>query len=266
MSGDREPGADRSGPPDLREPTPAERVRALPLVSVALGSMALGFCLVYFVCRPTGTDRSASSRPLNTPDATAQTPAVVHGSATDLRTDVDAAGAPVPPVPPPPIADAGGATPVPPENPTPPTPPPVPPTVPPPATDAGAPPPAPGLNLARVDVRKCAGADGIDVPRERCGRVRGIELFMTRYESTVRDCFDKSFADVPRPSQIAVTLDVDFTNKARRVSVPGSDEARARNFVAFKDCLEAGIGQPEYARIDHPLETYRFVFLYDWTQ
>ena len=226
------------GPPDVREVTPAERVRALPLVSVALGSMALGFCLVYFVCRPEAADRSASSRPIAAPDAAGPGQPIVRGSATDLHTDVDAAASTPPPPPPPgPV---------------------------PPAVDGGGPVPGSGLTLARVDVRKCAGADGVEVPRERCGRVRGIELFMARAEPATRDCFDKAFNDVPRPSQVAVTLDVDFTNKTRRVSVPGSDEARVRAFIAFKDCLQANLGQPEYARIDHPLDTYRFVFLYDW--
>ncbi|MBI5487175.1 MAG: hypothetical protein HY905_07565 [Deltaproteobacteria bacterium] len=253
MSDSREPGADRMGPPDVREPTPAERVRALPLVSVALGSMAIGFCLVYFVCKPGATDRSTSSRPLASPDAAAPGTAVVRGSADQLRTDVDAAA--VPALPPP--ADAGAPLPQP-------APPPSPPPVPPPAEDAGAPPPASGLTLSRVEVRKCAGGDGIDLPRDRCGRVRGVELFMARAEATTRDCFEKSFADVPRPAQIGVTLDVDFPKAARRIFVPGADEARQQQFRAFKDCLEAGLGQPEYARIDHPLETYRFVFLYDY--
>jgi hypothetical protein len=94
--------------------------------------------------------------------------------------------------------------------------------------------------------------------------VRGIELFMARAEGTIGDCLEKSFAEVPRPSQIGVTLDVDFANKTRRVSVPGADEARARQFMAFRDCLEQNLGQPEYARIDHPLNAYRFVFLYDY--
>jgi len=248
------------GPPELREPTPAERVRALPLVSVALGSMALGFCLVYFVCKPAGTDRSATSRPLAAPDADAVGSAIVQGAAGDLRTDVDAAAAPLP-------SDAAGTAPVAPPPVAPPAAPPAaPPVAPPPAADAGLPPPAPGLNLSRVDVRKCAGADGIDLARDRCGRVRGIELFMARSESTTGQCFEQAFNDVPRPGQIAVTLDVDFTNKTRRVSVAGSDEARARAFIAFKDCLQEGLGQPEYERIDHPLQTYRFVFLYDWSQ
>jgi len=248
------------GPPDLREATPAERVRALPLVSVALGSMALGFCLVYFVCRPEAADRSASSRPIAAPDAAGPGQPIVRGSATDLHTDVDAAVSTPPPPPQPGPVPPAPPTPAPTPVPaTPPTPAP-----PPPAADAGRPVPGSGLTLARVDLRKCAGTDGVEVPRERCGRVRGIELFMARAEPATRDCFDKAFNDVPRPSQVAVTLDVDFTNKTRRVSVPGSDEARVRAFIAFKDCLQANLGQPEYARIDHPLDTYRFVFLYDW--
>jgi hypothetical protein len=246
------------GPPDVREPTPAERVRALPLVSVALGSMALGFCLVYFVCKPAETDRSAASRPLAAPDAPAPGTAAVPGSAGDLRTDVDATAAPVAP----PAADAGAvAAPSPSPSPSPA-----------PTSPVPAPPPAPetpsaasGLSLVRVDVRKCTGADGVEVARDKCGRVRGIELFMARAESTTRDCFEKAFADVPRPGQIGVTLDVDFANSTRRVSVPGADEARRQQFRQFKDCLEAGLGQPDYARIDHPLATYRFVFLYGWT-
>lgn len=244
------------GPPDVREPTPAEKVRALPLVSVALGSMALGFCLVYFVCRPEGTDRSATSRPLAAPEAGTAAPAAVQGTAAELRTDVEAgAAAPVPP-PPPPVADGGGAAPVPP-----------------PAVEAGAPPPPAelpppaipsGMTLERVDVRKCAGADGVELQRDKCGGVRGIELFMARAEPTTRDCFEKAFKDVPRPSRIAVTLDVDFGAASRRVSVAGADEARQQQFRAFKDCLAENLGQPEYARIDHPHQTYRFVFLYTY--
>ena len=87
---------------------------------------------------------------------------------------------------------------------------------------------------------------------------------MARAEPTTRECLEKSFADVPRPSSIGVTLDVDFAKATRRISVPGADDARRQQFRAFKDCLENGLGQPEYARIDHPLETYRFVFLYDY--
>jgi len=262
VSGARHSGGDRTAPPDLREPTPAEKVRALPLVSVALGSMAVGFCLVYFVCRPEGTDRSATSRPLAAPEAGAATPAAAAGSAADLRTDVDAGTAV--PAPPPPAAEAGASTPAPPPPP------------PAPAAEAGvsapAPPPAPpspaavpsGLTLDRVEVRKCAGADGVELQRDRCGRVRGIELFMARAESTTTQCFEKAFAGVPRPSRIAVTLDVDFGVPSRRVSVAGADEARQQQFRAFKDCLEQNLGQPEYARIDHPQQTYRFVFLYNY--
>lgn len=222
--------------------------------------MAVGFCLVYFVCRPEGTDRSATSRPLAAPEAGAVTPATTAGSAADLRTDVDAGTAA--PAPPPPAAEAGTSTP---------TPPPSPPT---PAAEAGAstpvppPPPPPavpsGLTLERVDVRKCAGADGVELQRDKCGRVRGVELFMARAESTTTQCFEKAFADVPRPSRIAVTLDVDFGAASRRVSVAGADEARQQQFRAFKDCLEQNLGQPEYARIDHPHQTYRFVFLYKY--
>ncbi|MBN1770807.1 MAG: hypothetical protein JXB32_06095 [Deltaproteobacteria bacterium] len=260
MSGERDSGSERPGPPDVREPTPAEKVRALPLVSVALGSMALGFCLVYFVCRPEGADRSATSRPLAAPEAGTTAPSAAAGSAAELRTDVDA-GTPAPPPPAPSsAADAGGAAPVPP---------------PPPAADAGgvAPPPPPpppppavpsGLTLDRVDVRKCAGADGVELQRDKCGRVRGIELFMARAEPTTAECFEKAFADVPRPSRIAVTLDVDFGAASRRVSVAGADEARQQAFRAFKDCLAENLGQPEYARIDHPQQTYRFVFLYKY--
>lgn len=263
MHGDRNQGSDHGGPPDLREATPAEKVRALPLVSVALGSMALGFCLVYFVCRPEGTDRAATSRPLAAPEAGAAIPAGTTGSQTDLRTDVDA-GASAPPSPPP-APDAAADAP-------PPVPPPAPPA---PVAEAGtpepasAPPPPPpsapsGLTLERVDVRKCAGADGVELQRDKCGRVRGIELFMARAESTTVQCFEKAFADVPRPSRIAVTLDVDFGAASRRVSVAGADEARQQQFRGFKDCLEQNLGQPEYARIDHPHQTYRFVFLYKY--
>jgi hypothetical protein len=255
VSASRETGPERVRPADLREPTPAERVRALPLVSVALGSMAIGFCLVYFVCKPAGTDRSTSARPLAQADAAAPGSATALGASDPIRTDVDAATGPV--LPPP--VEAGGAAPPPPAPP--PGPPPVAPA---PGPDAAPPAAASGLNLARVEVRKCAGADGIEIPRDRCGRVRGIELFMARAEGTTRECFDKAFADVPRPSTIGVTLDVNFAQASRRVSVPGADEARQQAFREFKDCLENGLGQPEYARIDHPLETYRFVFLYDY--
>jgi hypothetical protein len=120
------------------------------------------------------------------------------------------------------------------------------------------------MTLERVDVRKCAGADGVELQRDKCGRVRGIELFMARAEPTTRECFEKAFADVPRPGHIAVTLDVDFGAASRRVSVAGADEARQQQFRAFKDCLEQSLGQPEYARIDHPQQTYRFVFLYTY--
>jgi hypothetical protein len=254
---ERDKRGERMGPPDVREPTAAEKVRALPLVSVALGSMALGFCLVYFVCRPEGADRSGTSRPLAAPEAGPAAPSTVQGSAAELRTDVDA-GAGAPPVtPPPPAADAGSAPP--PEQPPPVQPPPVqpPPEQPPPAAPSG-------MTLERVEVRKCAGADGVELQRDKCGRVRGVELFMARAEPTTRECFETAFKDVPRPSRIAVTLDVDFGASSRRVSVAGADEARQQQFRAFKDCLEQGLGQPEYARIEHPQQTYRFVFLYNY--
>jgi hypothetical protein len=256
VRGETTEGGPRKGPPDVQEPTPAERVRALPLVSVALGSMALGFCLVYFVCKPGAADRATMSRPLAAPDASAEAPAAVsHGSAAELHTDVDAGAAP-PSVP---AAEAGTASPPPAVVPPPPA----------PVADAApAAPPAPtappGLSLNKVDVRKCAGVDGVDVARERCVRVRGVDIFMARNEDAVRDCFEKSFAETERPAQFGVTLDVDFTAKTRRVSVPGADETRARQFGEFRACLEAGLGQPEYDRIDHPQATYRFFYLYDY--
>lgn len=260
MSGTRDSGSDRAVPPDVREPTPAEKVRTLPLVSVALGSMALGFCLVYFVCRPEGPDRSATSRPLTALDAGTATPAAA-ATATDLPTDGGAgtAAAALPPSAP----EAGDSTTVP----APAAPAPAPAveagTAPPPPPSPPPPPAAPaGLALERVEVRKCAGADGVELQRDKCGRVRGIELFMARAEPTTTQCLEKAFADVPRPSRIAVTLDVDFGATARRVSIAGADEARQQQFRAFRDCLEQNLGQPEYARIDHPHQTYRFVFLY----
>lgn len=239
------------GPEDLREPVPAERVRALPLVSVALGAMALGFCLVYFVCKPGDLDRAAHSRPIaEASDAAAsETGAVVHGAAGDLRTDVEAgAAAPTPP----PERPEGGT-----------------------AAEAGAPPPDPepdlpppaspaGLTVSRIEVRKCADADGLEIDRDRCGKVRGVELFMARREATTLRCLESAFVAADRPRSIAVTLDVDFTNSSRRVTVPGADEARARQYAAFRDCLERELGQPEYARIDHPLAFYRYVFIYDY--
>ncbi|MDI7267143.1 MAG: hypothetical protein QME96_04020 [Myxococcota bacterium] len=261
MAGDVQGRASGVDPADVREPLPAERVRALPMVSVALGSLALGFCLVYFVCRPEGPDRSGEGRSLPAGDAVmdrgtaAPAPAVDPGVGAGGSPEVSEPGVPAPerPVLDPPAPPPSAPAPVP-ESPV-------------------APSAAAGsvfgsrLTLVKTEIRKCAGADGVELPKERCGRVRGMDLFMARNEGVVKDCIERSFPVAPeRPSLVAVTMAVNFEAKTMQVSIPGSDEARAAQYRALRDCLVRGLGAPEYARIDRPHAAYRFVFTYSYAR